>query len=198
MTTNETVTSSGVKQDPAVLVDSASEIETKDTKLEIKLKAEKENWKAKALELEAREKARQEEELTKTNQFKALWESEKQDKAKILTETENLKKLLVTKEVDVTIRSELTKAGVDEKWIADAMSLVDKKIVSFDTETGTVIGADSAVKSFVEKYASLGFFKKNSVGVNHAAPATAQAGPKPLAQMTIMEKAEYLATLRRK
>lgn len=172
---------------------------TSDTPLEVKLKREKDNvLKAKQLvegenaKLLARIQELETLSLSEKEQYKTLYEREKEARELVIKELTSHKEKEVEGKKLSAIKKELFKLGLDPKFEEAALKLVDKKSIVVDQATDTIIGADEIAKQFHQNYGSLGFFSKAGSFANHTAAA---AGPLKvdLSKMSVEQK---LAALR--
>ena len=108
--------------------------------------------------------------LQEQNQYKELYEQtrtkleESQGKhSALLDQIETGKKMSA-------VKSELMKRGMNPEHEATVFKLMDTSEVMLDPQTGVVIGAEDAAKSFHEQFKDLGLFGHKPVGVSHNAP----------------------------
>jgi hypothetical protein len=128
---------------------------------------ENEILKAKLSELE-------EQELLKNKQFEQLADTRKKEAEEWrnkYTESQNLIKDSVKK---ASIKSELNKLGIEEKYISDTMKLIDLNEVVYDEETRVVSGAEQVALRIKDKFPPL--FGQKNVGVSHDAPSNGNLG----------------------
>lgn len=169
-----------------------------------KLKTEKENL-AKALaamrdelaSVKTEKQTREQQELEQKQEYKRLYEAEKQRLEGLNKEYTGLKDQINQGKLNSALRSELVKLGLDEQHLEAALRLVDRNIVNIDPGTQVVVGADEAAKQFYSQYSSLGFFKKQTTVANHTATKTINSGPLDLSKMSQEDKIKALAKLRR-
>lgn len=159
----------------------------------LKLKKEKENWKTKALELEGKLKERDESELKAKEDFKKLYEAEKKTRETVSAELEMLRQEKVQAKLNSAIRKELLKYGLAPEHTETALKLFDRSQVTLDPDTNVVVGAELAAKSFYEKHAALGFFKKPGTGVNQVGAQMNKVEPTDFNKMPLKQKYEYLS-----
>lgn len=140
-----------------------------------KIKKEKDNYKAKAEELESKFKLQQETDLKAKEQFKTLYEQTQKD-------LEDTRKALTAKEeminqgkIQSEINAALLKAGISADKINAAKRLIDMNLVSLDKDTGVIVGAAEAVQALVKEHADLNLFGKKG-SVNHQAGASSGTG----------------------
>lgn len=158
-----------------------------------KLKREKDNWRAKAAELEAKLEAKEKADLEASQKYKELYELEKDKRALVQKEKEELQSTVQNAQVNSKLRDELTKLGLRTDRLDAAFKLIDKNSVQLDPETGVVVGAEDAAKRFHEQYHDLGLFSKRQVGVDQSAPNLQPNANKSVSDMTMEEKLKLLA-----
>jgi hypothetical protein len=162
-----------------------------------KLKREKENTAKKVHELQSQLDAlksqqvqAEKDELQKKEQYKTLWEQTEQ-KAQSLAQKLQEKEL---REVEAkkrnAIKQQLLKLGLNAQHEETAFRLMNSSTVIIDDETGSVIGAEDAAKSFYDQYKTLGIFGKTGPGVSHTAPSMVNSSSKDLSQMNLEELKE--------
>lgn len=128
--------------------------------------------KAKLLAYEAKEKKRVENELLEKDQHTKLIDIQKKEIEDLNGKITKHEDMLINSRKNSQFLQELKKLGLNENDANKkaALKLFDNSIINVDSETGTVIGADLAAKSFYDEYNHLGLFGKQSVGVNQNAP----------------------------
>lgn len=201
---SETNATSGAKGstsgEPVVKETSTSGGETYPKDFVEKLRKEKENL-SKAVSsmqeqltaLQKEKQSKEETDLQSQNKFKELYEAHKVKSEGLEKELNSVKETIVEGKKNSALRTELVKLGLDEANLEAAFKLLDKKHVQFDPNTGTVLGADEAAKSFHQAYSSLGFFKKQTPGVNNTA-STGHPGKSDISKLSMDEKLKLLAT----
>lgn len=99
----------------------------------------------------------------------------------------------------VAVKSELNTLGLDSAKESVALKLVQEHLngVMFDEETGVVLGADRVAKKFYEEHKDLNLWTKVEKRIDQRASSSIPAGPKKLNEMSPLEKAEFLATIKR-
>lgn len=169
-----------------------------------KLKGEKENLVKSVSELrgeleslKANQQTREQQELEQKQEYKRLYEAEKQRLEGLMKEHTGLKDQINQAKLNSSIRSELVKLGLDEAHLEAALRLVDRKLVNIDPGTQVVVGADEAAKQFHAQYSTLGFFKKATATANHAAPKSVSPGGSDFSKLSQEEKIRQLAQRRR-
>jgi hypothetical protein len=204
---SETTATSGANGstsgEPNKKVTSTSGDETYPKEFVEKLKKEKENL-SKTLSglqeqltaLQKEKQTKEETDLQSQNKFKELYEAQKAKSESIEKELLSTKETIIEGKKNTALRAELVKLGLDEVHLEPAFKLLDKKNVQFDPNTGVVIGADDAAKTFHQAYSSLGFFKKQATGANHTA-SVGQPGKTDISKMSIDDKLKLLATLKK-
>lgn len=159
-----------------------------------KLKKEQSNWRAKAKELEAQLKQRQESELKEQNKYKELFEARTQELAAARTELTGYQEKMKHARKLAAVSQELQKLGIRPGKEQVAYKLMDLTKVAIDEDTETVIGADQVAKSFYEENADLGIWGKPSPRVSHAA-ASSDATPHSISDLSLDQKLKMLAEL---
>ncbi len=148
-----------------------------------KLRREKDNAIKRNRELEAEREASTRKDLEEKQQFKTLYEQERQ-KRQDLEEQQNQAR------INSALRDEFLKRGLMSEHLDTAFKLVDRKGLVVDPETKTVVNADAIVGEFQKQHASLGFFKRQSLGVSHESPRGGVAKT-DLSKMSYQEKIEF-------
>lgn len=168
-----------------------------------KLKKEKENL-AKALtgmreefsNLQKTLQTREQQELEQKQEYKKLYESERQRVEILNKEHQALQEQIKQAKVNTAIRSELMKLGLDENHLETALKLIDRNVVNVDPGTQVVVGADEAAKQFHLKHAQLGFFKRPTPGINQTASKAVEPGGMDLTKLSQSDKIKLLAKQR--
>ena len=134
-----------------------------------KLLKEKKNAMARIQELETQIKERERTDLVKKEEWKTLAEQREKEIQEI-TDRLNTREQEIAKSIKMgEVRKELIKLGAENQYIDQAMRLIDFETVSYDTETGTVSGADSAAMVVKETLPPL--FGSSGARADHSAPA---------------------------
>lgn len=163
-----------------------------------KLLREKKNTMEALRKSEEARKKLEEEKLIANQQWKEIAEASKREAEEIKTKYMGLEENLRGAKVNSVLRDELVRLGLNAEHIDTALKLTDKSLVQVDSDTGVVIGAAEAAKAFQTKHASLGFFNRRPISGNHPAPSMNIDKQKTLAEMTMQEKAELLASMSKK
>jgi hypothetical protein len=205
MSTRETATS-GANSSTSGLESQSNNVKTNVTStsgggangpspLEQKLKKEKENYAKKAQELqnklnefETKAQEAQQEELVKKEQYKTLFEQEKQKADGLQAKLFERDKQVIEARKRSAVKEHLVGLGLNAEHDKAVFKLMDISSVIVDEDTGAIIGAEEAAKSFQSQYKALGFFGKQGPGVSHAAPVGKQAlNSKPMSEMSMDE-----------
>lgn len=168
-----------------------------------KLKKEKTNL-AQALDKQKAEieslrnelKSQTEQKLTEKEEYKTLWEREREERAKIQDQLNTMSGQIRQSRKRSAVRRELEKLGLNSKYADEAFKLVDLESVVVDSDTEAVIGAEEAAKSFYTQYSNLGFFAGQKPGVDQRAPQTDTVSTKTdLKKMSREELDAYIKSL---
>lgn len=151
-------------------VSGATEVESEENNAYKRLLKEKKIEAEKRKSLEAELKALKEKEMLEKENYKELLKHREEELNQLKTKAQEYELARKRASVNSSLRDELIKLGVDAKHMDTALKLIDRDKVMVDEDTGVVIGADMAAKTFYQKNADLGFFKKGTPGVNHNAP----------------------------
>lgn len=108
--------------------------------------------------------------LIKAKEFEKLAGTYKQELETIRKKAEALESEKKDSKKTKALISELNKYSFDPSYETDVLSLIDRKQIAIDDETGLVIGADRVAKEFAQKYGSFPYFKKAKPGANHNSP----------------------------
>jgi len=165
----------------------------------LKLKKEKDNYAKKVHELQgivdqqaADKLAAEKDDLVKKEQYKTLYEQEKEKREGLESEVSANKVLKVESNKRAAIKKHLVGLGLNSEHEETAFKLMDSSSVFVDEETGVIVGAEDAAKSFYDQHKTLGLFGKQVPGVSHAAPASKQGSlDKPVGEMTVDEIKEF-------
>lgn len=145
-------------------------------------------------EVRAAQASAQENELQQKEQFKQLWE---QEKLKAKSYQEQLTQLKVAQEDQTkksAIKQQLLNLGLNPKHEATAFRLMDTSPVVLD-DTGNVLGAEEAARSFYDQFRDLGLFGQQTPGVSQRAPKLNTVGEKPVREMSQDEIRQKLKEL---
>lgn len=144
-----------------------------------KLKREKDNaakrlhdLQAQLKTLEEQARTKQESELQEKEQYKTLWEQEKQRAQEVSGKLDGLKNQMVDARKRSAIKEHLLKLGLNPQHEKTAFRLMDSSTVIFDDETQSIVGAEEAARSFHDQFKDLGIFGKTVPGVSHQAPVS--------------------------
>lgn len=164
-----------------------------------KLKKEKDNQskvikelKAEIDEIKAARLQGEEDELAKNQKYKELWEGEKQKREQAEQTLNSNKALMAEARKKSAIKTELLKLGLNPEHEKTVYKLMDHSTVFEDEQTGVMVGAEDAAKTFYDQYRSLGFFGKPGPGVEQRSPLAQSAKParKSFSEMSRDELAE--------
>ena len=133
-----------------------------------KLLNEKKNWQSRAKTAEEELAKVKEEKMKADNNWKAI--AEEKEKEAIAWKEKHIKQesFIKNQVKETAVRKELTKLGIDSKFMDKTVKLVDLDSINYDEETGVVVGADIQAKKLHEEFTPL-FGKKNEK-VDHGAP----------------------------
>ena len=138
---------------------------------------EKNNWKKRAEDAEVKYKLLEDERLKEKEDFKKLYENKLAELQVIKKDKEESDKKIQEGLKIGALKNELSKLGMDMKYMDIAMKAVD--LNTLKVEDDVVLGVESAAKSLKEKAAPL--FVSAGPNVSHAAPAS------PLQPLTLEE-----------
>jgi hypothetical protein len=131
---------------------------------------EKKNAMTKLRQLEEENKKLKDAEYERTQNYKKKAEETEKE---LLTLKEEIKKrddMIKKTAKENSVKKELTRLGIDQKYLDGATRLINFQNIQMDEETGVVTGADSEAKYIFEQFTPL--FKKSGPGVNQDAPST--------------------------
>lgn len=179
---------------------------TKDSNLEKVLKEKKnamlalqqlkeENEALKVFKAEKEEQA-----LLAQKQHEQVIESLKKKVSELEMTAKQKEEVIKRSKINSALMKELKRLGFDDSEAnrEAALKLVDVKPVMIDPSTDLVLGADDVAKDFHAKYASLGFFGKQTVGVNQNAAQIKTNVGYDLTKMSKEEKLKLIASLTQK
>lgn len=148
-----------------------------------KMKKEKDNYVKKAQELQAKLDANEREAqekrdaaLVQKEEYKTLYEQEKEKTTKLGTELSQNKTQMADARKKSEVKSHLRKLGLNPVHEKAAFRLMDISKVVVDDETGVIVGAEDTAKAFHDEFKALGFFGKTGPGVSHNAPDNNSSG----------------------
>ncbi len=146
------------------------EVANTGTDLVAKIKKEKDNYKARVLELEAQAKEATDKGLLQKQEYKTLYEQTKEALEKSVLDVESRDKRDELALKKSSVRTHLLKLGLNPAHESTAFRLMDISKVVVDKETQAVLGSEDAAKLFHEQFKELGIFGTVGVGVSHQAP----------------------------
>jgi len=156
---------------------SGSEDQKSGTDLVAKIKKEKDNYAKRVAELKAELDAKnaeleshREQGLVQKEEFKTLYEREKEARLKREQELAERDKRDQEALKKAAVREHLLKLGLNPTHEKTAFRLMDISTVVVDADTKAVIGSDEAAKAFYDQFKDLGLFGKAGAGVSHTAP----------------------------
>lgn len=163
-----------------------------------KLLREKKNTMERLREVESKLQEKENEDLMRQKQFEVVIDNLKKENTQIKdalsTERETIKRAKLT----TSLLGEVKKLGfVDSEANKEALvKLADLKSVEIDPTTNTVIGVEEAAKGFYDKYASLGFFQKQSPKTNFQAPQVNFKDPQiDITKLSKDDRLKYFSSL---
>jgi hypothetical protein len=139
---NETATSGAVENQQQQVQGANPHVE--------KLLKERNNYKARALESEAKLKSFEEKSLIENEEFKTLAESKTKELEEERKEKQRLLDLVATGKKTAALKSELAKLGIGETYVNQAVKLANLDDIKVDSEFNAVVGADAVAQSIKE------------------------------------------------
>jgi len=166
-----------VQSKPESAASGAERVEGTD--LVSKLKREKDNYVKRVAELQTQLDAQnaanelaKEQDLVQKEQFKTLYEREKEKAEKLVQDLSQRDKRDQEALKRASVKEHLVRLGLNSEHEKTAFRLMDISTVIVDQETGAVIGSEDAAKAFHDQFKTLGLFGRQGVGVSHDAPAS--------------------------
>jgi|DEB0MinimDraft_6_1074348.scaffolds.fasta_scaffold03835_4 type IV secretory pathway VirB4 component len=161
---------------------------TYDESFVSKLKGEKDNFRSANQKLQEQvealnKKIREGEEkaLKEKEDYKALYEQQKQRVEELTGVVDKAKTERVTATKTVELKKELQKLGLKPEYVEKAVQLAQLDTVQIDKETGTIYGADLVAKTLSEEWPVL--FGAETDNVTQNAPQVAR----PTGALTLEE-----------
>ena len=152
--------------------------ESYSTEFVTKLKKEKDNFRSetqslrdKIAEMEANQKAREEQELKEKEDWKTLFEKANEEKKNLEGKLTTVADRELSAKKESELKKELAKLGVKQNYVEKAAKLAQLDSVKIDNETGVIYGADVVAKTLSEEWPDL-FGSGASETVRQSAPQT--------------------------
>lgn len=133
-----------------------------------------------------------EDKLAKKEQFKTLWEQEKEKRERLEQDFSGLRTQITEGKKKDALREQLLRLGLNPTHEDTAFRLMDTSSVVVDEDTGSFIGVEETAKDFYEKFKTIGIFGQKSPGVSHKAPVLGKSVSKPLSEMSSKELQEEI------
>jgi len=183
----------------------SGDAKTYDPKFVEKILKEKKNMALTVAEMQAqlesfqrKEAELEESKLIQTKQHEVVISNLKAEREKLANELKNERETVKRARINTAYISELKKLGfIDSESNREAaIKLADLKGIDIDPTTNTVVGVEDGVKSFYEKFGTLGLFEKKSSTTSNAAPGyNKQIGTPDVHSMSKQEKLQMIANL---
>jgi len=113
-------------------------------------------------------KVKERTDLENKEQYKELYDMKQKEAEDLQVKLDKQSQLITEAKKVGTLKSELQKLGMDQRFINESIKLVDLSKIIVDEETSTITGADLCAKLLSEKFPPL--FQTKSPGVSHQAP----------------------------
>ena len=115
-----------------------------------KVLKERNNYKTRALEAEAKLKAQAEKSLIENEEFKTLAENKQKELEAARAELNKTNKIIETAKKTSALTNELSKLGCNESYVGQAIKLANLEDIKIDSEFNTTVGADAVAQSIKE------------------------------------------------